>query len=189
MLFQVDAPPRSHHCKQCGKCILKRDHHCFFTGSCVGFFNQKFFWVFCLWSTIGTIFAMFLQLSYLHMDLHLLSRDVIAYIPPVTLHRWIMGYITFGHLLLIVHFYLCIAAFLMSLFFFSWQSLLIFYGFTSHEAWKQILAFQGKSVAENVRSVFGRVRNIPVLIFVPYRFEHSTDGSQWEIRYKRVKGQ
>lgn len=186
---QVDAPPRSHHCNYCGKCILKRDQHCYFTGSCVGFYNQKFFWTFCLWSTVGLVFAMFLQLSYLHKDLHLLSADIITYIPPVTLHKWIMGYISFGHVLLIMHFYLSIASFLVSGFLFLWQSLLIVYGFTAHEAWKNIIAFQGNSTAENIRSVFGKIRNIPVLILIPYRFEHGSDGIQWTIRYKRVKGQ
>lgn len=27
-LCQVWKPPRAHHCKICGKCILKLDHHC-----------------------------------------------------------------------------------------------------------------------------------------------------------------
>lgn len=189
ILFQLDAPPRSHHCKHCGKCILKRDQHCYFTGSCVGFFNQKFFWAFCLWASIGLFFGMFLQLSYLHKDLHLLSSDIIAYILPVTLHKWIMGYISFGHLFLVVHFYVCVIAFLVTGFLFLWQSLLICYGFTSHEAWKNIIAFQGNSVAENVRSVFEKIRYIPFLIIIPYRFEQTSDGIQWTIRYKRVKGQ
>ena len=32
---QVPTPPRSHHCKICNACVLKRDHHCFFTGTLV----------------------------------------------------------------------------------------------------------------------------------------------------------
>ena len=134
---------------------------------------------------------MFLQLSYLHMDFHLLSASSITYILPVTLHQWIMGYISFGQLFLVVHFYTCIIAFLMSVFLFCWQSLLIVFGFTSHEAWKNIIAFQGNSTAENIRSVFGKIRYIPLLIFIPWRFENlgNNDGIHWNIRYKRVKGQ
>ena len=25
---QLPKPPRAHHCKSCGKCVLKLDHHC-----------------------------------------------------------------------------------------------------------------------------------------------------------------
>lgn len=36
-------PDRTHHCSQCGKCILKMDHHCPWVGNCIGFYNYKYF--------------------------------------------------------------------------------------------------------------------------------------------------
>lgn len=56
-------PPRAHHCRACGTCILKYDHHCPWIGQCVGARNHKFFvnfleWaaLFCMW-TFSTLIA------------------------------------------------------------------------------------------------------------------------------------
>ncbi|EKM52384.1 uncharacterized protein PHACADRAFT_260719 [Phanerochaete carnosa HHB-10118-sp] len=50
-------PPRAHHCRACGTCVLKYDHHCPWIGQCVGARNHKFFvnflqWaaIFCMWT-------------------------------------------------------------------------------------------------------------------------------------------
>ena len=36
-------PDRTHHCRQCGRCVLKMDHHCPWLSNCIGFRNHKFF--------------------------------------------------------------------------------------------------------------------------------------------------
>lgn len=38
-------PIRTHHCRQCGVCILKMDHHCNWLVNCMGFKNYKYFLV------------------------------------------------------------------------------------------------------------------------------------------------
>lgn len=47
--------PRVHHCNTCGSCHYKMDHHCIWTQTCIGFRNQKCFYLFCFYMTIGVI--------------------------------------------------------------------------------------------------------------------------------------
>ena len=44
---------RVSHCSQCGVCIYKLDHHCMWTQTCIGYRNQKPFYLFCLYMSIG----------------------------------------------------------------------------------------------------------------------------------------
>ena len=38
---EANSPPRSFHCHNCERCVLKRDHHCVFSGCCVGYKNFR----------------------------------------------------------------------------------------------------------------------------------------------------
>ena len=48
-------PERAHHCKICGMCVLKMDHHCPWIANCVGFNNQKYFYLFLFYSVLGCL--------------------------------------------------------------------------------------------------------------------------------------
>ena len=50
-------PPRAHHCRICKKCTLKMDHHCQWVANCVGYYNQKVFYQFLFYSTVGDFFG------------------------------------------------------------------------------------------------------------------------------------
>jgi len=51
-------PSRTHHCSVCNKCVLKMDHHCPWLNNCIGHFNHRYFFMFCLYTWIGTVFVM-----------------------------------------------------------------------------------------------------------------------------------
>ncbi|XP_050421560.1 palmitoyltransferase ZDHHC16 isoform X2 [Adelges cooleyi] len=49
-------PPRTHHCSVCNKCILKMDHHCPWLNNCVGFYNHRYFFLYMVYMTLGSLF-------------------------------------------------------------------------------------------------------------------------------------
>ncbi|KAJ3610517.1 hypothetical protein NHX12_022609 [Muraenolepis orangiensis] len=53
----IPKPARTHHCGICNRCILKMDHHCPWLNNCVGHFNQRYFFCFCLAMAMGCMYC------------------------------------------------------------------------------------------------------------------------------------
>jgi len=50
-------PPRTHHCSVCNNCYLKMDHHCPWMNNCIGFYNHRYFILFCVFMWLGTVYV------------------------------------------------------------------------------------------------------------------------------------
>uniref|UniRef100_A0A7S2WS54 Palmitoyltransferase n=1 Tax=Rhizochromulina marina TaxID=1034831 RepID=A0A7S2WS54_9STRA len=55
-------PPRSHHCRICGRCIVRMDHHCPWMNNCIGAKNQKHFFLFLIYASIQCVIALVVPL-------------------------------------------------------------------------------------------------------------------------------
>lgn len=185
--LQVDVPPRSFHCKYCNKCILKRDHHCFFTNSCIGFYNERFFLILCVALVFCNGLALYLQVTYLNQTIPLTTLDILNYFAPVAFFQVLFGKVTFFQFLITIHLFFTVACFFSAIFFMYWHFFLMCYGMTSYESKRRANVYSHDSVLENVRSVFGSLRWIPLQFIYPFKVDQIDDGVNWNIR-KRVKG-
>lgn len=50
-------PPRTHHCRRCGRCVLKMDHHCSWLNTCIGYRNYARFIFFLASTTIALLYV------------------------------------------------------------------------------------------------------------------------------------
>ncbi|CAH1100976.1 unnamed protein product [Psylliodes chrysocephalus] len=62
--------PRSHHCRKCGRCVLKMDHHCPWINNCVGWGNHAHFIFFLMFATLGCLQASIILGCSLYKSIH-----------------------------------------------------------------------------------------------------------------------
>ena len=56
------------HCKICNCCILRRDHHCNFTNKCVGYNNNKLFFIYLFYQMKFALIFFRVFITYYNSD-------------------------------------------------------------------------------------------------------------------------
>jgi len=97
-------PPRAHHCRYCGSCVLKRDHHCLLVGRCVGLRNQRHFIVFVFWSTVALALSLGHGVAYAWTSF-IPRNSFWDLLLPVTGVRLLAGTLSLLDALMVVIFY------------------------------------------------------------------------------------
>lgn len=61
-------PPRTHHCSVCNRCILKMDHHCPWLNNCIGYYNHRYFFMYCvyIWLSVSFVLLFGIPVAYVH---------------------------------------------------------------------------------------------------------------------------
>lgn len=67
---------RSHHCKECGRCVDRLDHHCPWIDNCVGLKNQRSFYWFIL--VLFAALVSFYRVLWLFVCYHFFPADAVA---------------------------------------------------------------------------------------------------------------
>ena len=57
-------PKETQHCSDCQYCVLGRDNHCPWMNNCIGFFNRKFFILFCIYSILAVGYSFLIYFYY-----------------------------------------------------------------------------------------------------------------------------
>ena len=76
----VNKPDRTHHCKQCRKCVRKMDHHCSFLASCIAFGNYKYFILTIFYGMITLIFINIMILKALYFYYNQYPKNYFSYL-------------------------------------------------------------------------------------------------------------
>ncbi|BAM40170.1 uncharacterized protein TOT_020000432 [Theileria orientalis strain Shintoku] len=69
-------PDRTHHCRTCGRCVLKMDHHCPWANNCIGWRNHKYFYLTILYSDVFSVYIAVLLFPTMR---HVLSNSTMSF--------------------------------------------------------------------------------------------------------------
>uniref|UniRef100_A0A6B2LAT2 Palmitoyltransferase n=1 Tax=Arcella intermedia TaxID=1963864 RepID=A0A6B2LAT2_9EUKA len=77
-------PPRSHHCRDFSRCVLRMDHYCPWVNNCVGYKNHKFFLLFLFYASASLIIVLISVIwRFISIIIHLEGKQLDLSIPDI----------------------------------------------------------------------------------------------------------
>ena len=177
---QMYVPPRTYHCKFCRLCVMKRDHHCYIVGKCVGFKNQRFFIMMTFYAMMVGGLGGYYTLAYVRAFVWPVLYSWTDLIFPVTIIRWIFGYVQGLHCILIIHLYTNLLFLALGLSYFPSQMVLMTDGRTVFEEFKKIPIKINNTFSQNLKSVFGDFWALNFIFPMVLILRQRDDGIHWE---------
>ena len=153
---------------------------CDIVGTCVGFSNQRNFIVFIFYIAIGSFYGIILLFSYLLEIWPLFSEGSLNYIPFIAFWKLLFGYVSGAQFILLLQFYVCCMMAVVAGWFFVLEVYTVVKGITWHEAEKGLRIYEGGSVSDNVRTVFGKFWLLQ--FFLPLPMAQDGDAYNWQSR-------
>lgn len=162
-------PPRCHHCKLCGGCILKRDHHCFFARNCIGLKNLRYFLVFLFYTCVACAFTVFHGVNFL-LQFYWADMSYLDLVPMLSFLRSILGSnTTLAQVgVMVIMGYGLLALSLLSFMHFIDACFSLVVGKTGFELENNIDVKDPRSVTKKLQSVFGPHWQYAFILPTPY---------------------
>ena len=68
-------PPRTYHCPRCERCIARLSHHCDWVNNCIGYYTERCYLLFLLYSILFSVQAILVfAIAILYGEFDLLER-------------------------------------------------------------------------------------------------------------------
>ena len=177
---EINVPPRTHHCKFCKKCILKRDHHCIMVGNCVGFNNQRYFFMWLFYGFVYELFGFILTYNYLYEVYSPIADSWTDYFFILAICRWIFGAMEGRYCLMVVQITIEFIFSIISFIYFASQVKFAATGITMLELVRKIPIRNTNSYKRNLSSVFGGFWYLNFFFPLTPIFRQQDDGIHWE---------
>ena len=177
---EMRVPPRAYHCKFCKKCILKRDHHCIMVGNCVGFNNQRYFFMWLFYGLVYELFGFMVTYNYLFEVYSPIADSWTDYVFILAILRWLFGAMEGRFCLMVVQITIEFIFSIIALIYFASQVKMTLTGITLFEVVKKVPIRNTNGYRRNIRSVFGGFWYLNFFFPLTPIFRQMDDGICWE---------
>ncbi len=160
-------------------CAVINNYGCQFCRSCIGLRNQRYFIVFTFWASVATIYCFVMSCMFIWKEVFK-TNNVFDLILPITVIRWIFGYVRSLYLVMCILLYSLVWFMGTSVGFLIEQYKICCKGVTSFEEDNNIKVTNTRSPSENIKGVMGEKWWWNFIIPMHFFYPSLDDGVRWK---------